>query len=1718
MKRILTSWLLAAVAAAASFAQTMTDNHQLTQLWKQYEAAQKADRPQKEAEILAKIKKEAADKRLPVDFYDAATAYVRTVQRRDWKQQEKLREDFEAEVKAFAEPIVTFRWMKDWRYESSARLWAYVKAQQSGLQGCHRPFHTGMSQYLNGALVGFVRSDWEYVLWQLKDQPEALQALQEEIAGRYPAEAALAFHSLNDRYWPQEKREEQRKAYEDLAARYTGKAVSLFPKAELLAIRLEELDSGKGTSAQYLALCRDAQALEKERKAYKGDEATLAAACKYPAFLVEQLQASDLDVSVDKGRIVVALRNLSKADVRLLESKRVLHRWTLENPVKSFYVQDTVTVSLPSLPDGTYTIEAVNGKWSDQTEYVQYTLSIATRSDGNGRQVYVADYETGVPLQAVTLRLLKGDKEMARSSLSLNGFTPLPSAFTKILDADSRAYYSVEASSGNRKSQPAHAQDLFQGTRYDERLRCNIYRDRGAYNPGDTLQFKAVVFNGDPAKSLTVVPAKTVEVVLHDSEDNILETKSLTTNEWGSVSGSFVLPKGLRGGRFELEVKGLGYDWFRVDEFVLPTFDLSFDSLDRLFMTGDEIPVSGTLKSYSGHSLQEVSIRAKVQRYSALVLEQEVKVLDANKFSFSFPTQEPGHYNVSLTVTDPSGETLSFSRGYYVGDRLSVDASVKNVADAELILPDSGPAYKRSYTPKYLIESTVLQLALQARDNSGNAVPLPVAYKVLKADGTAIGSGETPSGELLTVELPESGLYSVEAEVSARKADGTAVQARQRFYVYALAPAEQRTGSDISRFFVSGPSEVGDAITARLGTAEGDAYAVVTLYGKDLQVLKMQQIRIQNGRVENLRLAYEAAWPDVVRLQVFYFLNGKAISYDREYRRAKDRYSLPLRFTRFQDKGYPGARYSFSLETAPEAEVLVSAWDKSLDAVAYNDWPLVNLREASVDNLYVSSVCGRVGSSNPRVVAYGSSLRTKSAAMPMQMNAVRMDDVMLETAEADEAIPFQLVEQKPSFGGLAQVDIRENFASALTFQPHLRPEADGSVHFEVKTSDKLSIFYVRAYAHDKQMRNALTEGEMLVTLPVKVSLLEPKFLYEGDVYDAVVTVSSVADAPVEGVIVLQAGSLMQEVPVTVAPGETLSRSFRIEAPTGNLTLTAGFRAAEFSDAVRVTLPVRPAAQTLTEAHSAVLHAGEDREALLRELRSRFVNVPGTDALLKEITVLDMVKDAIPSHVEPKGNDVLSLSEAWYIGLMASRLEIPDQVGDDPGPFDGDVIPGSDRVSPLLEKILACRNADGGFGWFEGMNSSPIITAVMLERFAKLRDRGFAVPELSETVKYLDKNQFDEVRPYWCGWLSDAQYMHVRACYPEVPFAVNPVTQAQQKRWKQFRKDAKSYLTPSAKDGRGLQGRILEKARRLLTLRHLGASAEGKALAKAWGIGLSSKLEKSALADVRSLLEYAVEHRDGGWYYPNAVMPWRGLLESEAYAHAMLCDLLKETPDQAGGDGVIPGPDRVSDGIRLWLMLQKETQHWDTDPAFIDAITAILDGSEAVLSTRVLALSASFEAPFSAVKAAGNGFTIGRKFLREDGSALADGDTLRVGERITLQYDIWNAENRSFVKLTAGREAALSPVQQLSGHVGYGFIRPLRSGVVFGFVPQGYRHVKADATEYFFDSYPEEKTTVSEDFFVTRAGVFHAPAVTIESLYAPHYRANTSGPAPLVSRF
>ena len=1218
-----------------------------------------------------------------------------------------------------------------------------------------------------------------------------------------------------------------------------------------------------------------------------------------------------------------------------------------------------------------------------------------------------------------------------------------------------------------------------------------------------------MVFEGDPAQGFAVCQGRSVEVRLLDSEGNRLNSQKLTTNAFGAVSGRFVLPRGLRNGLFALEVDELAYESFRVDEFVLPTYELVFDKLEEFYMAGDSIPVSGRLKSFSGHSLAGARVAVKVERYGSPVFEGEQEADAGSSFHFAFPTRETGYYHAAVTVTDFTGETRSFGKGFYVGDEVEIDASVDDAAPVELdAVRQEG---EERYIPSFTILHKTLSMTLKALDEDGHVAPLPVGFQVLTASGSVLASGQVQSGSSFSVELPGTGYYKVHARVEGESKGGKKASAEERSAVFCLLPQTSELVPQVRRVFIPGAATVADggAVSARIGTNEGTAYAQVMVYGSGEQLLEYKELVVVDGRLEDVSFAYRKAWPDAVRLQVFYFLGGASVSYDREYRREKSRYTLPLQFTRFHDKAYPGTQYTFALTTAPDAEVLVAAWDKSLDAVAENDWPQVSVYDSGVPEIWITPVCGVVGEEHrfrPILMRAGGKLMMNATPMASAAEFEYAAAEELADSKADAVVAYG---KKAGGEADADVPVRTDFASALTFQPHLRPSADGTLNFSFKTSDKLSTFYVRAYAHDAAMHNALIENEMVVSVPVKVSLVEPRFLYEGDVYDAAVTVSSISDKPVSGTLVLvlsEPGKPVssQMVPVTVQPGASVSHRFRITAPVGDssieksLTIKALFKAAEFSDAVQVTVPVYPSAQTLTEAHSAVLLDGMDRDALLQSLRSQFVNLPASAATLREITVLDMVRDAIPSHVAPKGKDVLSLSEAWYVSLLASRLGVV---------ISSEAAGGVEKS--LLQKILSCRNEDGGFGWFEGMHSSPAITAVMLERMAKLRDRGFEVPEMTSAVKYLDTVQFGTERPYWCGGLSDAQYLHVRALYANVPFQVKAVSETDKKRFKTFTKWAKDYLTPGKKDGRGLRGRILEKSRRLLTLRNLLEREGGIALAQAWGVSLGTraKLEKSMQADLLSLVEYAVAHPSGGYYYPNAVMPWRGLMESEAYAHALLCDLLAVS--------VIPGSDRespaaIADGIRLWLMLQKETQHWDTEPAYIDAITSILDGSPAVLNTRVLALSGTYRAPFKDIKAAGNGFKLERKFYKEGSEVeLKPGDPVAVGDKIVVKYKIWNGENRSFVRLTAGREASLQPVQQLSGHVGYGFIRPLRSGFVWGFVPQGYRNVKAACTEYYFDSYPEEDTELTETFYVQQAGRFQAPVVEIESLYAPHYRANSA---------
>ena len=1766
MKRIL--WLipLAVILFTGSIVMETNNNKeprgntQVEKLWKDYDAARKADRPQKQLEILQDIKRLAEKERLPWDFYKAGDAYVDVSASRNWKLRDSLYTQFQKDIAAFDEPVLTF-------YNTRHGLGgkdAFLKENKTRLQkGRHTDFYEHddnlAAEIYEEVLVDRIANDWEYVLWSIilgnrwnsDSTKEFIEMLEESLAGRYPDAAFLEYTRIN---W-QDDRFRKKERMEEFARKYDGKAVALMARQSLLRMEFESLNEN-GTSSDFRALRERCAAFEKDRKSFSGSEKKISDCCEEVESLINGLDDKQLYFSVEEGLLTASLRNLPGCTVTVKDKDRKVWSTRLDNPVKSYYIEDSVSVKLPAFDDGTYTIECSEGKVTSNSEYKRYGLSSAQKEDAKGYAVYVTRAKSGEPVRKVDITLTDNkDKVVAElKDFTLGeGFTYLPKDFTGKFDKESwknRIFFSMRDADGTlRKTQVASLSTSSNGEKtVEDRTFASIFVDRSAFNPGETVRFKVVAYHGDRSEKLSVLQGKTLTVRLYDAQGKEMASKELKTNEFGSAAGEFLLERRERGGMFRISVedgrRNLAATSIRVDDFVLPTFDLTFDPDPNLYFPGDSVEVKGTLKSYSGHSLAAADIRYTVTEGGSVVTQGVLHPDRDGRFTVAFKSGQGRYlyYNVNVTVSDSTGETLEWNTGRNIQRLIPFSVTLENRADADFsMLKEHEWREGESYDDGVVSEDVIrLSLHTESYRQGVNQTrkSLRIVY-TLKFDGKVIASGRAAPGNVLELDTAgsPSGLYTFEAEATDRDVFGNDIKHTSIYDILKVKVGDTALNADVKNLFMASDK---DGISMTVGTTDGPVWAVVELFGSGNVVLGSEPVYLdgvkgRKGSLETVHFDWPDGAPDVVRVNVLYFKDYQQFSFAKQFDRSARRLELPLAFTRFLDKTSPASSYSFEIGTRPGVECVATIFDKASERIQANRWSRVYMNGPEGPTVYFRTTTG-VDRSERRLMYRSGGVMMKSAANGMVEMAAAPAPMVEEEAMTEDMALGETVAVGYSAQASAKMDdsmdmgediaVREDFAKTVAFEPFLRSDADGKIVFNFSNADKLSTFIVQLFAHDEEMDNAVLRQEMVVTVPAKVSLVEPQYLYAGDRYFVKASLSSSVDETLTGrlrIDLYDSKDYRNNVPVkstvkavTMEPGGALSDELEIEVPDIKelgikLTFIAD-REDYGSDAVFVSVPVYEAVQSVTEAHSSILHSGESMEALLAQLRSEFTNGSAEDAEVKVISIIDMVRETLPAKVEPASENALDLSEALYVRQVAKKL--------------GSKVVTVKSDAELLAALMACRDTDGGFGWFKDMDSSPVITAVLLDRFAKLRWHGMAADAVSpeivvDAVRYLDQAFFgDSKRPFWCGGLSEEQYVSVRVQYPEVEFSTKNMDT---KQLRDFRKRMREYLTPGKE--RGLNGYILGKARRMRTLMSLGGSEEGRRLAASWGIrfGTGSKLRNSLNKDLLSLLEYAVGHKSGGWYYPNAVMPYRGLLESEAYAHSYIADMLRDIEPylvkRNDGDETMS----IADGISLWLMVQKETQKWDEDAAFVDAISTILDASEPMLQTKVISLTKTFTKPLAEVKAYGNGFTVERRFFverTENGKVtrkeISNGDILAIGDKVFAEYRIWNEENRSFVKLTAPRPANLRPADQLSGHYGW-WLRPLSVAGWRAFSPHGYRSVLTDRTEYWFDAYPEENTVITEAFLVTQAGTFQTAAVSIESLYAPHYRAGEHATVPLMSR-
>jgi hypothetical protein len=1725
---------------------------ELTKEWREYFRLVRRDRPRDEIAKLHEIRALALERKYPEDFLDACRYEERTYSRLNWKSTDSLHTALLEIMESYGQPMLTFRWLnKDWDY-ALAHHEELSSGRHPDMQDRYIPFMQTRDE-------DDIEDDFEWILWDriirsvtLIPDSEEYRLLSERIGDRYPARPYLSFLEAK-------RADDRLAAMQALAEQYADDPFRFLPGEQVLQERLSRLQKDDtATEDDYKALYDDAREFAKAAKAEKGIHQRQSISVEW---IINSLSAKSLNIRFRNDSIVLIGRNFGRGALTF-QSEDNHRNVTLRNRDGSFYILDTVMAPVPELPDGSYTVSSTNP--SARASYEKHTISMAVRRLGDDFAVYVTDYQTGEPFPSATICLRHNRKTLERE-IPLDGFTVLPADFQKMIGK--KKVYTLEARVGERRSPTVgiYRTEGFTETDLDNTIIYGrIYKDRGAYRPGDTLKAKAVLFEGDLHKQVkTVQEGEDVRVHIFNAEGKTLTDINLKTNSFGSVAWEFPIPVGERNGLFGIYVyykkSNVAHSEFLVDDFVLPTFEVTFDPQEKPFIADKEFEIGGKVVSYSGHPVDGIALEGRVTRYGTEVWKGPVSTDIDGSFRILLPPSQQGPYVLNIKALDATGETREFEHRFQLTTTLSLDVELENPGEGEFF-------FRHAKYEDALLTEPVGLFAWTVK-NGNEPINMPVVYQLTDVNGRTVLEGRSEETFELDMSSLPDGLYFIRGIVEAGGSRGRVDKPVLKMTSGLDAP--------VRSLFLPGDTEVeyGDAIRARLGAGGGPLWAVATLSAPDGKVLETRLVHLDGtpgkaGSISDLTFDYKDYYPDLVRLEVFYFCDSGQFTHEEIYHRVRHSMDLPLAFSRFVDQTMPGAPVTLSLQTDPGAEVAVAVYDKSLDAMGKNEWNDVKPQPPLLQTAWFQPRAGFITAERPRtvfsgggsvygividpegepvigsavlvegtvigtvtdldglftlevptgtlleissigyktvfataapgmqvileedvlyldetiVVGYGTNRRNSLSELLSGRVAGIMTRVASSAAIYGSAIPVKI--QAEELPEVAESDFRAVFSEALAFEPLLYPDESGKVEVSFRASDKISTYHVNVFAHDRSMHNALLQRNIVVTIPVRVSVTPPRYLYEGDSYELSASVSSLSEEDISGRLYLQTAAgedrEVQVAELSVPAGGSAAALFTVAAPTAAgdpLDLRLVFESGNFSDAIRFNLPINQAAQTITESHSAM--AGPEA---VDSLRRMFVNAPGEMAEVKVRTLRKVAEEGLAQWTAPEDSDALSLSADFYARALLGR----DTTG-------------------TLAPLMALRREDGGFAWMEGMESSPSVTATLLERFAVLRDKGIAIPDMTATVHYLDISQFGNLFPMWCGGVSDEQYMDIRAMWTSIPFDLKDIEEKAVRRFRlrDFRQFARAYLTPGRYDF--ANGWILDKARRVRTLQNLTASDAGIKLGTAWGEVLftAPRFENTISNDLISLEQYAVRHPSGGLYYPNAVLPYRGLLSSEVYAHTLLASLLE-------------GP--VAEGIKLWLILQNETQSWTEEPAYVEALQAVLTAPDSVLDRQIVTLTTSTTIPFEEVKASGNGMRIERRFyLVNDGNRteVQPGDTLRVGDRLIASYELWSAENRSFVRVDAFREAGLQPVEQRSGPLSSSF-RPIRIDGLWTRLPQAYRDIRADRTLLWFDVCPEESATWEESFYVTQAGTFTAPVVTVESLYAPKYRANGSFRGPLTA--
>jgi len=725
--------------------------------------------------------------------------------------------------------------------------------------------------------------------------------------------------------------------------------------------------------------------------------------------------------------------------------------------------------------------------------------------------------------------------------------------------------------------------------------------------------------------------------------------------------------------------------------------------------------------------------------------------------------------------------------------------------------------------------------------------------------------------------------------------------------------------------------------------------------------------------------------------------DGRIYNVDQEIVVSWSNKELSFEYLTFRDKLLPGSQEEWRLKLKDNsggkvtAELLASMYDASLDTFAQKPWSAgffgkaqrrfgwATSRFTGISRWWVrhrdysqGHIPGRV---YDRLNWFNYSIGWNGVIVLYSKNSMissrqDADPDTIEKGESSSDLP-QPTED------LSTVKARSNFAETAFFYPKLYTDENGEVSFSFTVPEALTRWKFRAFAINKDIQYGFTENITVTQKPLMVQPNLPRFLREGDTISLSAKISSLNEQDQAGncqIFLFDAISgeqvdarckLSQSTKkFAVQKGQSTSVSWMLSVPyeMGAIRCKIVAKAGDFSDGEESILPILSNRMLVTESlplpvrgkqskdfsFTKLLNSETSKTIRHHRLSLEYTSNPAWYAVqalpylmeyphdCNEQIFSKLYSNSLASHIINSSPGIKHVFDTWASSpdstALLSNLEKNQELKavllqETPWVLDAkresqnkkrvallfELGRLADEYETSLAKLQKNQSGSGAWAWFTGMRDSWWVTQYIVEGFGHLNRLGVDRVEkdkrleqmLKSAVSYLDRqilesyNKVLRLRRLECdnlGYL-EMHYLYARSFYPQYPIPEQSLEAVNY-----FRGQADRYWPHKSLFGQGL----------IALARHRDDTVKAPA-------EIIASLRERALQDEEQGTWW--KEITGGWYW------YQAPIETMALMSEVFTEIAADT--------------LAVDGIRTWLLKNKQTTNWKTTKATTEACYALL---------------------------------------------------------------------------------------------------------------------------------------------------------------------------------